>query len=46
MRAVCTECEAKRGRISTKSIPGIGKSGNWRSEARSSGELELAQLSG
>lgn len=36
MSDVCTECDAKRGRISTKSIPGIGKSGNWRRAPRSS----------
>jgi hypothetical protein len=30
MRDVCREWDANRGRISTKSIPEIGKSGNCR----------------
>lgn len=30
----CKECEAKRGRMSTKSMPGMGKSANWRRAAR------------
>lgn len=35
MRASCTEWSAKIGRMSSKRIPGDGKSGNWRSAARS-----------
>ena len=34
MSEVCKEWSAKRGRISTKSMPGIGKSANCRRAAR------------